>query len=131
MTKTVKKLSVVDILKEKEKFQIKEDVKDEFYIERLDASIVIEKPSRSLCLDSMKMAHDPNKAENADAFLVYNVVIEPNLKDKELQQAFGCVEPMDIVSKIFEVGEIPQIAGTAMKMAGYHSEIKAVKDLKN
>lgn len=33
--------------------------------------------------------------------LIYNGVIEPNLKDQTLQDAYGCTEPYDIVQAIF------------------------------
>lgn len=56
------------------------------------------------------------------------VVKEPNLKDKELQDAFGCTSPMDIVEVIFKAGEIPQIAIECMKLAGYVGGVEAVKN---
>ena len=56
---------------------------------------------------------------------------EPCLKSKELQQEFGCVDPMEIVEKIFETGEIPQIALECLKLAGYVDGVKAVADVKN
>lgn len=131
MSKPVTKLTLTDLIKNKEKYQVKEDVKEELFIERLGASITIQKPDRSLCLESIQMANDPNQAEKADVFMVYNIVVEPNLKDTTLHKEFGCTEPFDIVEKIFEVGEIPTIAGHGMLLAGYQNEMKMVKDLKN
>jgi hypothetical protein len=127
----VKKLTLTDLMKEKEKYQVKDNVTEEFYIERLDASITIRKPERSLCIESFQMAHDPNQVEKADAYIVYNVVAEPDLKDLQLQKEFSCVEPMDIVEKLFEPGEIALIAQAGMELAGYTKGLTKVKDLKN
>ena len=48
-----------------------------------------------------------------------------------IRDAYGCVEPMEIVEKIFEPGEIPQIAVECLKLAGYIDGVKAVDDIKN
>ena len=126
------KITVTDLLKNKEKYAKKESVKADVYIKRLDGNITIEKPSRSLVMESLEMAYDDNQKMNADPFLVYNVIVEPDLKDKELQKEYECVEPMDIVSKIFEPGEISRIAQFAVELAGYgESGVEMVKELKN
>lgn len=127
----IKKLTVTDLLKDKEKYQVKDNVTDELLIGRLGASITICKPERSLCLEAFQMGQDPKQTDKADEYLVYNIVIEPNLKDAQLQKAFGCVEPMDIVHKIFEPGEISSIAQSGLDLAGYAQRLSRVKDLKN
>jgi hypothetical protein len=78
------------------------------------------------------MANDTDESvqEMSDIHMVYNIVVEPNLKDKKLQDAYDCVEPTDIVEKLFEIGEIGQISGHGMMLAGYGTEVKVVKDLK-
>jgi hypothetical protein len=126
-----KKLTLTDLMKEKEKYQVKDDVTEEVYIPRLDANVTIRKPERSLCIETIQMTQDDNLVDQADPYLVYNIMVEPNLKDKELQKAYGCVEPTDIVGKIFETGEIPNIAQVGLELAGYDKGIKRVKDLKN
>lgn len=127
----VKKLTVTDLLKEKEKFQIKNDTKEELFIQRLGASITIRKPERVLCLEAFQMVNDENLKDKADPFIVYNTVVEPNLKDSKLHSEFGCAEPMDIVEKIFEAGEITSIAQAALELAGYKKGVGKVADLKN
>lgn len=131
MSKEIKKLTLTDLIKEKEKYQVKADTKQDYFLERLGASITIRKPERSLYLESMQMLQDEELKGKADIFMVYNIVVEPNLKDSELQKAYGCIEPYDIVEKIFEPGEINLIAGAGLGLAGYHSELKKVEDLKN
>lgn len=131
MDKEIKKLTLTDLIKDKEKYELKDDATDELYISRLKASITIRKPERSLCLESIQMAHDENLNEKADPFMIYNTVVEPDLKDSKLHAEFGCVEPMDIVEKIFEPGEILNISQAAFKLAGYQKGVERVADLKN
>lgn len=131
MKEQVKKLTLTQLIQNKEKYQVKSDTTEELFIDRLGGSITIRKPERSLCLECMEMANDEKRQEQADIHMVYNIVSEPNLKDPELHKEFGCAEPYDIVEKIFEVGEISHISGTGMELAGYHSKIKKVSDLKN
>ena len=68
------------------------------------------------------------EAGEGDKYMCYECIKEPNLKDKELQEAFGCSSPMDIVEVIFKAGEIPQIAIECMKLAGYVGGVEAVKN---
>lgn len=133
MDKQVKnKLTLLQLIKEKDKYEVKKGIKEELYIERLDATIVFEKPDRTLALESIEMTRDKDiEAGEADVHLIYNSFVEPNLKDTELQQAFNCVEPTDIVAKIFEPGEIPKIAEEILKSVGFGSHIEKVKQVKN
>lgn len=127
-----KKLTVSELMGNREKYEVKENVTEELYIERLESYVTIRKPERSLCVEGMGMTRDENKKLEADVYMVYNVITEPNLKDKELQKSFGCVKPTDIVEKIFDAGEIGQISQVALELAGYKKgAIKLVKDLKN
>lgn len=121
--KEKKKLTLTDLIKEKEKFQVKTGVKKDLYLDQLDATITILQPERSVVMDAIE--------SQSDEYMVYDIVVEPNLKDAELQKAYGCVEPIDIVSKIFNPGTIKGIAQEGLKLAGYESNVKAVEDLKN
>lgn len=94
------------------------------YIKSLDGTITIESPTAALARDAQEM-------DNGDAYMVYSCVTEPCLKSKELQTEFGCVDPMEIVEKIFDAGEIPQIAVECLKLAGYVDGVKVVNDIKN
>lgn len=96
----------------------------ELYIRSLNGTITIESPSSALAKDAQEM-------DNGDAYMVYSCVIEPCLKSRELQSAFECIEPMEIVDKIFDPGEVPQIAMECLKLAGYIDGVKVVDDLKN
>lgn len=126
-----KRLTVTDLLKEKEKYQVKQDVTEEVYVERLDANVVIRKPEKSLCTEVFEMSRGQSESD-ADIYMVYSTIVEPNLKDAELQKAFDCKEPTDIVEKLFEPGEIAQLSAVAFDLAGYEKgAVKLVKDLKN
>ncbi|OMC81851.1 hypothetical protein BK128_21525 [Viridibacillus sp. FSL H7-0596] len=132
MTQTTKKkITLTELIKEKEKYQVKDNEKDEIFIERLGATITVRKPERSLCIEAITMSRDNETEGEGDPYLIYNTVVEPNLKDKELRDAYGCIEPTDIVSKIFEVGEIAALAQEIMMLAGYGTNVSRVKDLKN
>lgn len=125
------KLTLTELMKNKEKYQPKDNATQELFIDRIGATITIKKADRSLVLEAIELANDDNFEGNSDAYFVYNIVVEPNLKDAELQKSFGCVEPTDIVEQIFEIGEIASIAQEGMKLSGYNNGVKAVKDLKN
>lgn len=120
------KITLQELLRRKE--QMLEDKKKSkaatLYVKSLDGTIRIESPTSALAREAQDM-------ENGDNYMVYSCVTEPPLKSKELQEAFGCVEPMEIVEKIFEPGEIPQIAIECLKLAGYVDGVKAVDDIKN
>jgi len=120
------KLTLKDLIARKEQmFEAKKQKKTkQLYIKSLDSIIAIESPDGTLAREAQEM-------DNGDVFMVYQCVTEPCLKSKELQTAFECVEPMEIVEKIFDVGEIPQIAVECLRLAGYVDGVKAVDELKN
>ena len=120
------KITLAELMARKEQMleNRKTPVKQTLYIKSLDGTITIEAPTAAL-------ARDAQETENGDAYMVYSCVVEPCLKSKELQTAFGCVEPMEIVDKVFAPGEIPQIAVECLKLAGYIDGVKAVNDVKN
>ena len=117
-----KRLSVLDLMKQKEKYQLKDDVNQVVLVERLGVEVVVRKPEKSLCVDVMKMSRDENNDTDADEYMVYNTMVEPNLKEPELKESYGCTLPTDIVAKIFEPGEI------AFELAGFKKGgVKAIK----
>lgn len=74
--------------------------------------VVARKPSNSLMAEALGLDG------NNDEYVVYNCLVEPNLKDKDLQKAYECAEPMDIVGKLFEFGEIKAISDVLIKSVG-------------
>ena len=121
------KITIEELVRRKEqmlKSKQQKKTKD-LYVKSLDGAITIVEPDAALARDAQEME------ESGDTYIVYSCVTEPCLKSKELQEAFGCVEPMEIVEKIFDVGEIPQIAVECIKLAGYIDGVKPIDDIKN
>ncbi|WP_294155783.1 hypothetical protein [uncultured Selenomonas sp.] len=69
----------------------------------------------------------------SDAYLVYHVVIAPNLADKKLQEAYKCGEPTDIVKALFLPGELTAVSRKVLALSGYGKDIKSKvhEELKN
>lgn len=129
------KVTVKSLLAKKEELKNKKKQTLTLYVESLGGEITVEEPSRALSMEAIGMSQDPVTADKADAHMVYNCVVEPNLRDPELQQEFGCVEPTDIVDMIFRAGDIVSISGYALELSGYSPDATGVrkvdKDLKN
>ncbi|WP_236894724.1 phage tail assembly chaperone [Clostridium beijerinckii] len=63
---------------------------------------------------------------------VYQAVIEPNLKSKELQEALDCkANPTGVVRKLFTRAEIEMISTEVGKLSGMHLEKGLIKEIKN
>lgn len=95
------------------------------YVKSLGGEIIIKAPTKSLATEAAEMEND------GDAHLVYECVAEPDLHSKELQDAYGCTYPEEIVEKLFDAGEITPIAMECMKLAGYVNSVKLVEEVKN
>lgn len=128
MTKQVTRLTVTDLIKNKEKLEVKNGVEEEIYIERLGANVVVKKPEYSFLTEVNELARDEGSKIDVDVYILYNTIVEPNLKDSELIKAFDCVEPMDIIPKLFEYGEIRNLARMVSQLAGTSNVVKKVKN---
>lgn len=117
--------SIKDLIDKKEALEAKK--KELFDFETSIGTIIVKKPTKTI------VAESADREEGNDAYIIVNQVVEPNLKDKELLKAFGCAEPLDIVDKLFEPGEVVSIAKAILKTAGYGTDIKFElhKELKN
>lgn len=127
MDKILKKVTLDELIKNAVQKKKGEKKTKKLYVQSLDGYIVIEKPDRKLCLDTLDM----EDSAEADEYLVYECVTEPSLKSTELHQAYGVVRPQDIVAEIFEPGEIANISREILKFAGYLDSVKPVEDVKN
>ena len=88
-------------------------------LNNLDGEIVIKKLDDGKILDLMdEMKEDASMRENIGVFkeVVYESV--PMLKKKELVENFELTEPIDIVTKIFEIGEIIKISEKILDLYG-------------
>lgn len=124
-----KKLTITDILAQKEAAKPKKLSQQTLYVKSIDAEIIIQEPTKALIIESAGLE------EQSDSHLVYNCLVEPNLKanHKELMTHFGCTTPFEIVECLFKLGEVKDIALNIMDLAGYSAGagVKVVNDLKN
>lgn len=118
-----KKLTLSELIANKEKYSIKEGATEDLFLDQLGATITIMQPERKMVLDAIE--------SESDDYLVYSMVVEPDLRDKELQKEYKCAEPTDIVHKIFDPGTIRGIAQRGLKLAGFESNVTVVENLKN
>lgn len=128
MTKNTK-LTLKTLLERKEQIinQKKTRATAELYVKSLDGTITIVAPDRAIIADSTEMGE--SDGTKGDMYVVYQCVTEPSLKSKELQEAYGCVEPLDIVEKLFLPGEISAIAKELLELAGYDQNgVKKISD---
>lgn len=119
------KLTLSELLRRKEQMLEAKKTKKtaDLYVKSIDSVITIEEPDGALCRD----ANDMEPGEG-DKYMCFECIKEPNLKAKEVQEAFGCAVPMDVVEIVFAPGEIPQIAIECMKLAGYMGGVEEVKN---
>lgn len=99
-----------------------------FDLETSIGTFTVKKPSQSFISEMMALE------DKQDEYLIVNMVVEPDLKDSKLLKAYGCVEPTDIIGKLFDGGEILAISRAIMKTAGYRNgelEVKLHEDVKN
>ena len=120
-----KKLTLEDLLdrarqRDNDKIQIRE-----YFSEELGGNIAVTKmPLRKLTafLDKADDGDSNAITSNLDMNieLVYKSV--PMLQNKELQGAYDCVEPYDIVTKVFNdnLGEIQDITNFIMSLYGMY-----------
>ena len=124
------KITLKELMARKEQMLASKKVQKtkELYVSSLEGTITITEPTRDIILEASGM--EDNKG---DVYTVYQCVTEPNIKDRELQKEFECVEPMDIVEKVFSAGEITNIALKCIELAGYgqNSIKELVTDIKN
>ncbi len=124
-----KKLSITDILAQKEALKKKEIKRQTLYIPSLDAEITIQEPTRAQLMEIKDMTDDGND------YLVYQCIVDPNLKENraQLMQDFGCSEPHEVVQYIFSVMETAEVAEKILALAGFNkkgSGIRVVDEIK-
>lgn len=122
-----KVLSVADLIAKKKD---KKEKIVRLFVPSLKGEIEAKAPDKILVSNSLDMSKNGDRLDG-DVYLVYHSIVHPNLQDKELQQAYDCLEPMDIVSQVFLPGEISSVALRLLEEAGYNSEVKVVSEVKN
>jgi len=109
-------VSVKELIEQKE--AIEKRRKQQYDLETSIGTITVKQPSRALAAEAIGM-------EDGDPYIIMECTVSPNLKDKNLLETFGCVEPTDLPAKLFQAGEVNAIARRIMECAGYRKEIRA------
>ena len=127
------KITLQELMRRKEQMlEAKKKKKTaEFYVASLDGTITIEEPSAAICRDCAEL----EESNDADEYLLLNVIVDPPLQKKEIQDAFECKMPLDIIEKIFAPGEIRALAAAALELAGFGSDsvrkVSPTENIKN
>lgn len=74
---------------------------------------------------------DIKRAFDANLLIVTNGLMEPDVKNKDLQEHFGAASPKDLTEKLFNGGEIMNLADEIRKLSGYDEEDKVDEEIKN
>ena len=96
----MKTKSIDELIKMKAKKDEESNKVFSMYSKSIDCDIKFKKANRYDIITARDMS-----AYDADPYIIYNHVIEPNLKDPKLQQAYNCDNPLEIVDKIFDIPE--------------------------
>lgn len=119
-------ISIADLIAKKE--DIEKAKKAKYDIKTSIGTLTVKKPTAALVAEANELD------DGSEEYLIINSVVEPDLKEPQLLKAYGCVEPTDIVHKLFDAGEIVALSRTIMSKAGYNAgnlESKLHEDAKN
>ncbi|WP_186424161.1 phage tail assembly chaperone [Lacrimispora celerecrescens] len=65
---------------------------------------------------------DMGKSYKVNTLLAVSGVIEPDLKNEELQKHFGCKTPKDLVEVLFKGGDMTKVADLVTELSGFAPE---------
>lgn len=100
---------------------IKDKRKLKYEISTSIGDVVAVLPDAALVAEALDMA----TSFETNKYIVYNSIIEPNLKNEELQKVYGVLEPVEIVTAIFLPGELTRIANKLFELAGFKGKLVA------
>lgn len=72
---------------------------------------------------------DTSKAYDANVRIALAGLVDPDMKDKDLMEKFGCSTPGQLVEKVFKGGEIAAIADDITELSGFGGDV--VEEVKN
>lgn len=67
---------------------------------------------------------DFSQVYNVNGIIAVEGIIEPDLKDKDLQKHFGCVTPLELAKVLFPGGELTKIADKITEISGFVNDKK-------
>lgn len=123
---TPKRVTLETLVKKGVEIKNRKLQRAEFNIESLDGNVLVEELP-------FEVINDALESDQTDEMIIYESVVEPDLKNKELQDALGCSSPDDIVRILFKPGEVAALSQEIVKLSGYggNSVRKVRDDLKN
>jgi len=103
----------------------------EVHVPALDMDVVVEKKPLSVVagfFDDMRSDMSFSKSIEIYQELIYTCV--PIFHDKKLQEAYGCIEPYDIIPLVFDdnVMAIQALGNEILSMYGFDEIIQNVKN---
>jgi len=121
-----KRVTLESLVKKGLEIKNRELQKAEIFVESLGGIVVVEELPYQVINEALEL-------DETDEMMIYESVIEPNLKDKSLQDSLGCESPDDIVRILLKPGEVAALSKEIIKLSGYGSNsVRKVKDdLKN
>lgn len=124
-------ISAKDLIKNKKLIEDKKDKQIEIEVPDT-GTFLFRVPNMADYEDSEAYRKKRDNGFDANKFLIKACCIEPNLADPELLEAYGVKNPIDIVDKLFMIGEVSSIATTLVEKAGFDKEAyKVVEKAKN
>lgn len=112
-------VTIEELIAQKEALKGKRGQKYAF--ETSVGEIICKLPDAALVAEALEMT----PSFEANKHIVFNCVVDPNLRDGDLLKIYECFEPADIIAKIFLPGEITKIANKLLDLAGFKNRITA------
>lgn len=110
-------VSIAELIQKKEELENRK--KRQYDLQTSAGVVTVKLPTRAFVAEASDLE------SGSDDYILLNCIVSPDLRDKKLQDAYGCAEPTDIVGKLFDAGEIIQMVRKIMELAGWKSDIKA------
>lgn len=78
-------------------------------------------------------AGNPNyqKSYDAQALIVSEGMVDPDIRDEKLQKHFGCASSKELVKLLFPGGDLVNIAGKITELSGFDGDKNKEDEIKN
>lgn len=124
-------ISAKDLINKRQLIEDKKEAQVEIEVPDVGA-FLFRLPTINDYQDAKAKAKNRKDEGMENKYLIYACCLEPALNNKELQDAYECKEPIEIVDKLFMIGEITSIAQILVDKAGFNNDYKTVvKKAKN
>lgn len=110
-------ITIAELIKKRDDIKAKKEAL--YDLETSVGTITCSVPDAALVAE----AWDMQDTSEGNKHLVFSCCVDPNLSAKELLEAYDCSEPFDIVTEIFQAGEVAKIAGHLLKLAGFNGNV--------